>query len=124
MRTRFIIFPLFTRLYRSPGELVPYSLCSDVSLFSTIDFSSEALSMSACSRKMDLAHEMAVSTALRLLFFVDTDVCVDNQADSLGGDLFWAAGVSVISDIPKRPQWPVKSHLFVNAGRLDTMDKG
>lgn len=69
MRTRFITFLLFTRLYRSPGELVPYSLCSDVGLFSTIDFSSEALSMSACSRKMDLALEMAVSTALWLLFF-------------------------------------------------------
>ncbi|KAI0726576.1 surface antigen-domain-containing protein [Fomitopsis betulina] len=43
--------------------------------------------------------------------------------DSLGGDLYWAAGLSLISDIPKRPQWPVKLHGFVNLGRLDSRDK-
>ncbi|CCM00441.1 uncharacterized protein FIBRA_02473 [Fibroporia radiculosa] len=42
--------------------------------------------------------------------------------DSLGGDLYWAAGVSLISDVPHKPHWPVKTHLFVNAGRLDAMD--
>ena len=46
------------------------------------------------------------------------------EADSLGGNLFWAAGFSVISDLPHRPQWPVKSHLFINAGRLNDMNKG
>ena len=44
-------------------------------------------------------------------------------ADSLGGDLYWAAGLSVISDIPKRPHWPVKLHSFVNLGRLDSRDR-
>lgn len=44
-------------------------------------------------------------------------------ADSLGGNLFWSAGLSLISDIPRKPHWPVKTHLFVNAGRLDVMDK-
>lgn len=46
-----------------------------------------------------------------------------SSADSLGGDLYWAAGLSLISDIPKRPQWPVKLHGFVNLGRLDSRDK-
>lgn len=44
--------------------------------------------------------------------------------DSLGGELYWAAGLSLISDLPKKPHWPVKTHLFLNAGRLDNIDKG
>ena len=44
-------------------------------------------------------------------------------ADSLGGNLFWSAGLSLISDIPRKPHWPVKTHLFLNAGRLDVTDK-
>lgn len=43
--------------------------------------------------------------------------------DSLGGNLYWSAGASLISDIPRKPHWPVKTHLFLNAGRLDVMDK-
>ncbi len=43
--------------------------------------------------------------------------------DSLGGSLYWSTGVSLISDIPRKPHWPVKTHLFVNAGRLDNVDK-
>ncbi|EMD31954.1 hypothetical protein CERSUDRAFT_119283 [Gelatoporia subvermispora B] len=43
--------------------------------------------------------------------------------DSLGGDLYWAAGLSLISDIPKKPHWPVKLHSWVNVGRLDALDK-
>jgi outer membrane protein insertion porin family len=37
--------------------------------------------------------------------------------------MYWSAGLSVISDIPKKPQWPVKTHAWVNAGRLDDVDK-
>ncbi|KAI0746553.1 surface antigen-domain-containing protein [Daedaleopsis nitida] len=44
-------------------------------------------------------------------------------ADSLGGNLYWSAGLSLISDIPRKPHWPIKTHLFVNAGRLDVMDE-
>ncbi|KAI1798397.1 surface antigen-domain-containing protein [Ganoderma leucocontextum] len=43
--------------------------------------------------------------------------------DSLGGNLYWSAGASLISDFPRKPHWPVKTHLFLNAGRLDIMDK-
>lgn len=43
--------------------------------------------------------------------------------DSLGGELYWAAGLSLISDFPKKQHWPVKTHLFLNAGRLDNVDK-
>ncbi|EKM56873.1 uncharacterized protein PHACADRAFT_208046 [Phanerochaete carnosa HHB-10118-sp] len=42
--------------------------------------------------------------------------------DSLGGDAYWSAGLSVISDIPRKPHWPVKLHGFLNAGRLDSVD--
>lgn len=48
---------------------------------------------------------------------------MSNVADSLGGDLHWSAGMSLISDIPKKPHWPVKTHIFINAGRLDAVDK-
>ncbi|KDQ60316.1 hypothetical protein JAAARDRAFT_152890 [Jaapia argillacea MUCL 33604] len=44
-------------------------------------------------------------------------------SDSLGGDVYWSTGLSLISDLPRKPHWPLKTHLFVNAGRLDTIDK-
>ncbi|EPQ53872.1 hypothetical protein GLOTRDRAFT_13105, partial [Gloeophyllum trabeum ATCC 11539] len=43
--------------------------------------------------------------------------------DSLGGDLYYSAGLSVVSDLPRKPHWPLKLHGFVNAGRLDALDK-
>jgi len=43
--------------------------------------------------------------------------------DSLGGDIFWSAGLSIITDIPRKPHWPVKTHAFVNAGRLDALNR-
>ncbi|KAG1735590.1 surface antigen-domain-containing protein [Suillus paluster] len=42
--------------------------------------------------------------------------------DSLGGDIYWSTGASLVSDIPRKPHWPIKSHIFVNAGRLDAVD--
>ncbi|OSD07820.1 hypothetical protein PYCCODRAFT_1358249 [Trametes coccinea BRFM310] len=43
--------------------------------------------------------------------------------DSLGGSMYWSTGLSLISNIPRKPHWPVKAHLFLNAGRLDNVDK-
>ncbi|PBK71716.1 mitochondrial protein [Armillaria solidipes] len=43
--------------------------------------------------------------------------------DSLGGDIYWSAGLSIISNIPRKAHWPVKTHLWLNAGRLDAMDR-
>ncbi|KAK0492788.1 surface antigen-domain-containing protein [Armillaria luteobubalina] len=43
--------------------------------------------------------------------------------DSLGGDMYWSAGVSVVSNLPLKPDWPLKTHAWINAGRLDNMDK-
>lgn len=34
----------------------------------------------------------------------------------------WSGGVSLISDIPLKEHWPLKTHLFLNAGRLDRLD--
>ncbi len=48
--------------------------------------------------------------------------CVITSEDSLGGELLWAAGVSVVGDIPFKPHWPVKLHGFVNMGRLNQYD--
>ncbi|KAF8170615.1 surface antigen-domain-containing protein [Mycena galopus ATCC 62051] len=46
-----------------------------------------------------------------------------DNSDSLGGEMYWSAGLSVISNIPKKPDWPLKTHAWVNAGRLDYVDK-
>ena len=44
--------------------------------------------------------------------------------DYVGGELYYSAGVSVISDIPSRAHWPVKLQGWVNAGRLDEINRG
>ncbi|KAJ6571994.1 surface antigen-domain-containing protein [Mycena capillaripes] len=44
-------------------------------------------------------------------------------SDSLGGELYWSAGLSVISHVPKKEDWPIKTHAWVNAGRLDDIDR-
>lgn len=38
--------------------------------------------------------------------------------------MYYSAGASVISDIPAKAHWPVKAHLWVNAGRLDSVNQG
>ncbi|KAH6900840.1 mitochondrial protein [Coprinopsis sp. MPI-PUGE-AT-0042] len=44
-------------------------------------------------------------------------------ADSIGGDIYYSIGASLISNIPHKPHWPLKAHLWVNAGRLDKVDQ-
>ncbi|KAI0819457.1 surface antigen-domain-containing protein [Trametes gibbosa] len=56
-------------------------------------------------------------------FFRQNGMGPRDGADSLGGSLYWSTGVSLISNIPRKPHWPVKTHLFLNAGRLDNVDK-
>ncbi|KXN80814.1 SAM50-like protein SPAC17C9.06 [Leucoagaricus sp. SymC.cos] len=43
--------------------------------------------------------------------------------DSIGGDAYWSLGASIISDIPKKPSWPVKLHTWVNTGRLEGINR-
>ncbi|KAI0040202.1 hypothetical protein FA95DRAFT_1566606 [Auriscalpium vulgare] len=43
-------------------------------------------------------------------------------SDFIGGDMYWATGVSLISDFPRKPHWPLKTHLFFNAGQLEAAD--
>ena len=35
--------------------------------------------------------------------------------------MFWAAGASLISHLPRKPHWPVKAHAFLNAGQLESL---
>lgn len=37
---------------------------------------------------------------------------------SLGGTIYYALGLSLLSNIPIRPTWPIKLHTWVNVGRL------
>jgi len=46
-----------------------------------------------------------------------------DNSDYIGGDLTWSSGLSLITPIPKRPDWPLKGHFFVNAGRLVGSEK-
>ncbi|EGG00834.1 uncharacterized protein MELLADRAFT_117963 [Melampsora larici-populina 98AG31] len=38
--------------------------------------------------------------------------------DYLGGQIFWAGGLSLLAPVPGKPTWPLRMHGFVNAGRL------
>ncbi|KAI7868914.1 surface antigen-domain-containing protein [Spinellus fusiger] len=38
--------------------------------------------------------------------------------DAVGGDVYWEAGISVMSTVPGAVHWPVRLHGFVNAGNL------
>lgn len=35
--------------------------------------------------------------------------------------MFWAAGASLITHLPRKPHWPVKAHAFLNAGQLEPL---
>ncbi|KAJ6565271.1 hypothetical protein DFH09DRAFT_1474752 [Mycena vulgaris] len=39
-----------------------------------------------------------------------------DESDAVGGEVYWAAGLSVVAPIPGKPEWPVKTHMWVNAG--------
>lgn len=36
--------------------------------------------------------------------------------DALGGNMFWAAGISAIAPLPKLESKPLRAHAFINAG--------
>lgn len=65
--------------------------------------------------------QMGGPTSVRM--FRNNSMGPRDSSDSLGGELYWSAGLSVIADIPKKPNWPVKTHFFINSGRLDNIDK-
>ncbi|KIL63859.1 hypothetical protein M378DRAFT_186916 [Amanita muscaria Koide BX008] len=44
--------------------------------------------------------------------------------DSLGGDIFYSLGLSLVTNIPRKPHWPVKAHTWINAGQLDSLNYG
>lgn len=37
--------------------------------------------------------------------------------------MFWTAGASLITHLPRKPQWPVKVHAFLNAGQLEPLHR-
>ncbi|KAL0580908.1 hypothetical protein V5O48_001102 [Marasmius crinis-equi] len=89
-----------------------------------------SLSLSACSgllwsfdRQSLFSDRFQAGGPLSVRSFRQNGLGPRDGPDSLGGDIYWSAGLSVISDIPKKSYWPVKAHLFLNAGRLDPLDK-
>jgi outer membrane protein insertion porin family len=56
---------------------------------------------------------------------INSNTCFINLLDdSIGGDLYYSTGLSLVSHIPSKPEWPVKTHLWVNAGRLESINQG
>jgi len=45
------------------------------------------------------------------------------EGDAVGGDAYWAAGISLIGDLPQKPHWPLKLHTYINAGKLAALDR-
>ncbi|KAG9307255.1 hypothetical protein G9A89_017083 [Geosiphon pyriformis] len=43
---------------------------------------------------------------------------IEDRRDSLGGDAYLAAGLSLFTPLPKLGRYPVKGHLFINGGSL------
>lgn len=74
---------------------------------------------------MGLGREITVGAVLMREKWGIADSSKPMQIDDfLGGDLQWAAGLSLITPMPKRPEWPLKGHFFLNAGRLVAFNKG
>ncbi|PFH50483.1 hypothetical protein AMATHDRAFT_144908 [Amanita thiersii Skay4041] len=46
-----------------------------------------------------------------------------DSGDSLGGDIYYSFGLSCVTNIPRKPHWPVKSHIWLNAGQLDSLSQ-
>ncbi|KAG7096661.1 hypothetical protein E1B28_004076 [Marasmius oreades] len=88
------------------------------------------LSFSACSgllwdigRTSLFSDRFQLGGPLSVRSFRQNGLGPRDGSDSLGGDLYWSAGLSLVSDIPNKPHWPIKAHAFLNAGRLDRLDK-
>ncbi|KAG8770599.1 hypothetical protein FRC12_004168 [Ceratobasidium sp. 428] len=64
--------------------------------------------------------QLGGSTSIRM--FRPNEMGPRDGKDSVGGDMYWAAGASIIGPFPLKPHWPLKTHMFVNAGRLDSYD--
>ncbi|KAJ1302086.1 hypothetical protein OPQ81_000918 [Rhizoctonia solani] len=65
-------------------------------------------------------HALGGPTSLRM--FRPNEMGPRDKNDSVGGDMYWAVGASIIGPLPRKPDWPLKTHLFINAGRLDAYD--
>ncbi|BEJ02070.1 hypothetical protein CcaverHIS631_0607520 [Cutaneotrichosporon cavernicola] len=48
---------------------------------------------------------------------------MSDKTDSLGGDLAYALGVSMIGPIPNKEHWPLKLHTFMNVGKVLRYDQ-
>jgi outer membrane protein insertion porin family len=48
---------------------------------------------------------------------------MSDKGDSLGGDLAYALGVSMIAPIPNKESWPLKLHSFLNMGKVLRYDQ-
>ncbi|KAH9922450.1 surface antigen-domain-containing protein [Amylocystis lapponica] len=89
----------------------------------TISFAARSGLLWSLGRPVPFSDRFQLGGPVSVRMFRANGMGPRDGPDSLGGDMYWSAGMSLISDIPRKPHWPVKMHAFVNAGRLDALDK-
>ncbi|RKO91707.1 surface antigen-domain-containing protein [Blyttiomyces helicus] len=56
--------------------------------------------------------------------FRQSGVGPQDKEDAIGGDAYWAAGVSLLTPLPYLVDKPMKGHFFINGGSLAPIDPG
>lgn len=112
---------VLNRRSRSPVVLVFSTHSAPVIRHSLMTVSSLG-DLSPCDPLRVILWAPGMVVCVFLLSLLPMFMCL--LADSLGGDIYWAVGASLIGDILHKPHWPLKSHFFVNAGNLDSLDHG
>ncbi|KAI9016010.1 surface antigen-domain-containing protein [Hyaloraphidium curvatum] len=70
-------------------------------------------------------HGLGPKDGGRNLVAKSSSASIDRSlVDSLGGDAYWAAGISLFTPLPYLVDKPLKGHIFVNAGGLGAMQNG
>ena len=100
-------------------------------LYPFASLSPSSFSSSASIPKSRFSDRFQLGGPLDVRMFKQNGLGLRDGNDALGGELFWCLGLSVIRDLPglskeAREGWKgnVKMHGFVNAGRLDLIDRG
>ncbi|KAI8583168.1 hypothetical protein K450DRAFT_224520 [Umbelopsis ramanniana AG] len=69
-------------------------------------------------KEANISDKFMLGGPLSIRGFRTCGVGPRDKKDSLGGDAYWATGVSLITPLPKLADKPLRGHAFVNAGSL------
>ncbi|GAB5587348.1 hypothetical protein Unana1_02248 [Umbelopsis nana] len=69
-------------------------------------------------KEANISDKFMLGGPLSIRGFRTCGVGPRDKKDSLGGDAYWAAGISLITPLPKLADKPMRGHTFINAGSL------